>query len=408
MLMKKKTRRRFLRRAGVGCTVLAGFGLASGAAAAGKSCTERGHAGDATGDWPTFHGAPTRSGYSSASGPVADPTASRFRTSSPSTASNLAVADGVVYFVQDSHRPTLVAFDPESESTLWTTHVTPGSSAGVSVEEGTVYVVGGSQQAPECVLVPPTLAAVDAGDGTIEWEHAFDPVTVTWPTVADGETYVVADDEAVAIDAGGSVSWRTPLADGTDGDRSAIPALADGVVVVAAADGVVALDASDGSEAWRYDLPDAADATVADGTVYATGRTGVVALELSDGTERWRFDGAATTGAAAPSAAPAVGDGRVYVPMDEEYVEAVSTADGESAWRSDRLGDVSVAVGGETVYAAVSEPASRQLGVFALAAPDGERRWEYEPETPFSVESPAIADGSLLFGGNGLTVLTGE
>lgn len=404
--MVRKSRRTFLRDAGIGGTVLAGLGVTAGSAAA-ESLSVDGLAVPAvTGDWQTFHGTAARSGYTATSGPVAEPASHRVRQSSPSVDSNLAVVDGVAYFVQDGRDPVLVAFDLASETTVWQTAVRPGDDAGVTVDDGTVYVVGGSQQAPNCQLVPPTLSAVDANDGTVQWNHEFDPVDVTWPTVVDGETYVVADDELVAVDSEGSESWRTRLADGTAAGRSATPAVADGTVVVADEAGLVALDVEDGSELWRHELADAENPSIADGTVYAADRFALVALDLADGTEQWRAEGSPTSGPFRPSSAPVVGNGRVAVAMDEEYVEAFSAADGAPEWRSDRLGDVSIGAGGETVYAAVTERAARQLGVFALDAADGETRWEYEPESEFSVEAPAIADGTLLFGGDGLTVLT--
>jgi outer membrane protein assembly factor BamB len=320
----------------------------------------------------------------------------------------VAVADGVAYFVRNRARTSLTAFDLDRETTVWETDVTPGSAAGVTVADDTVYVVGGSQHAPECVPVPPTLAAVDAGDGTVQWEYEFDPVTVTWPTAVDARTYVVADDSLVAIDDGGTVAWQTDLADGTAADRSLVPAVAEGLVVTADDAGVVAVDRVDGTEVWRHEVPDAGRLSVADGVAYATTRHGVVALALADGAERWHASGSAAGGSADPTGAPAVGPDRVYVPVDEEHVAALSTDDGSTEWRSGRLGDVSVAVGGETVYAAVSEPSSRQVAVYALDSVDGETRWEFEPESSFPVQSPAVAGGALLFGGEALTVLTAE
>lgn len=99
----------------------------------------------------------------------------------------MAVVDGVVYAVQDGRRPTLVAFDVAAASTRWETAVTPGSDAGVTVEDGTVYVVGGAWHTPRCVPVSPTLAAVDAADGETRWEYEPDaPFSVQSPALTDG------------------------------------------------------------------------------------------------------------------------------------------------------------------------------------------------------------------------------
>ncbi|SFR86544.1 Outer membrane protein assembly factor BamB, contains PQQ-like beta-propeller repeat [Halomicrobium zhouii] len=406
--MKRKTRRSFLRNAGLGGTVLLGLGVGPGAGAAESTTGVEWSLADATSDWPTYRGTAARAGFTSAAGPVEAPASRRFAESGPSIDSNLAVADGVAYFVRNRARPSLAAFDLDQETTVWETDVTPGSAAGVTLADDTVYVVGGSQQSPECVPVPPTLAAVDAADGTVEWDHEFDPVTVTWPTVADGRTFVVADDSLVAIDDGGAVAWRTDLADGTAADRTLVPTVADDLVVTADDDGVVAVDQADGSEAWRLDVPDAGRPSIADGSVYATTRHGVVAIDLADGSERWHASGSPSDGSVDPSGAPAVGPDRLYVPVDEEHVAALSTADGSTEWRSDRLGDVSVVGGGQTVYAAVSDPESRQVAVYALDSADGETRWEFEPESPFPVQSPAVTGGALLFGGEALTVLVTE
>lgn len=395
-----------LRTAGLTGALLAGGGLVAGSAAAERSDGAR--TPDAGDDWATFGGTAARAGFTSASGPTGDPAARRMGRSKPAIASNLAAVDGVAYFVRNGDDPTAVAFDLERGETRWRVDVAPGSGPGVAVDDGTVYVVGGSETSPDCVPVPPTLAAVDAADGSVRWEREFAPVSVTWPAVVDGTTYVVADDSLVAVDPTGTEAWRTELADGTAADRSLVPAVADGVVVTADAGGVVALDAGDGSLAWRRDLPGAATPAIADGTVYATARTALVALDLTDGTVRWRATGSPSDGYLWPSSDPVVGDGRVYVASDGRRVAAFAAADGTPEWRSAEVGDVSLAVGGDAVYAAASRHSDRQSGVYALDAADGRTTWEWTPQSAFSVQSPVVADGSLLFGGDGLTVLSGD
>ena len=109
--MKWKSRRSFLRNAGLGGAVVLGIGVGSGTGAAEPTAGVDCSLIDATADWPTYRGGPVRSGYTSNPGPVAAPTARRLGQSDPSVDSNVAVADGVAYFVRNRARTSLTAFD---------------------------------------------------------------------------------------------------------------------------------------------------------------------------------------------------------------------------------------------------------------------------------------------------------
>jgi len=194
--MKWKSRRSFLRNAGLGGAVVLRIGVGSGT---GRPNRRRGRLFADRRDGRLAHVSrgPVRSGYTSNPGPVAAPTARRLGQSDPSVDSNVAVADGVFYFVRNRARTSLTAFDLDRGDD----GLGDGRHAGIGGRRDRRGRYGLRRwRVPARARVRPGPA--DTGGGrrgrrTVQWEYEFDPVTVTWPTAVDARTYVVADDSLV-------------------------------------------------------------------------------------------------------------------------------------------------------------------------------------------------------------------
>jgi outer membrane protein assembly factor BamB len=273
-----------------------------------------------------------------------------------------------------------------------------GTPAGTpAVADGTVFVTDDRRlvEAGDAFV-----RALDASSGAERWRTRVDDTAVFAPTVADGAVYVRTSTTLAALDAGdGSVRW-------TVGDRAAFdkpdydltmdmrPAVRDDTVYFPGPRAVVAVAAETGSIRWRTEATNVRSApAVVDGTVYVPDvSAGVSAIDARTGDEQWSWE---ATGC---WTSPAVADGRVYTTEGFDVV-ALDAADGAEVWRtgSDGLhGDSysAPAVVGSTVVAG-----SINASVSALTAGDGGLF-----DSPGSVNwnmgagtrtSPAVADGTV-------------
>ena len=136
-----------------------------------------------------------------------------------------------------------------------------------------------------------------------------------------------------------SRAWSASIGTGGGYRRkvTAQPVVDGGRVFTMDSDGVVsAFDTASGGQAWRAVTQDDADRStnvgggvaVAGGVVYAvTGRADALALDAATGAVKWR--------AKRPSparAAPTVAAERVFVPLLDSQLVALSIADGKSMW----------------------------------------------------------------------------
>lgn len=251
------------------------------------------------------------------------------------------------------------------------------------------------------------------------------PVAVWTADIGQGNTRrhriatdPVANASAVfTIDAGGQVQatdlatggtlWATSLVPDFDrgGDASGGGlALAGGQLVVTTPYGeVLSVDASNGAIQWRQRLGTVLGAPIiADDVIYVVGRNSEAwAISAADGRLRWAIPSTDAPSVLVGGAAPAVADGRLFLPFPSGEIVASFPATGVTLWSSfvagGRLGtayatlnDITadpVVVGG-TVYA------GNQSGrVVAMNARTGARLWQATE----GAYSPVLAAGDSVF-----------
>ena len=226
----------------------------------------------------------------------------------------------------------------------------------------------------------------------------------------DGRTLYVINASPVAIAASGwsltaldartgAVRWKLPTA-GMIGK----PVLANGVIYFAPQDGYVyAVDAASGHLRWRFQRTVNVSVSVGidgypalDGdTLYVASDGGTVyALDASSGKQRWLFT---LPAGAHIYAAPAVGNGRVYVSSGggDDAFYALDEATGKVAWQfsAPQGFDSYPLLVGETVYAGAN--GFYQASLYAFDARTGKARWQYQGNDAV-IARPAI-DGGHLF-----------
>ena len=226
----------------------------------------------------------------------------------------------------------------------------------------------------------------------------------------DGRTLYVINASPVAIAASGwsltaldartgAVRWKLPTA-GMIGK----PVLANGDIYFAPQDGYIyAVDAATGHLRWRFQRTVNVSVSVGiDGypaldsdTLYVASDGGTVyALDASSGKQRWLFT---LPAGAHIYAAPAVGNGRVYVSSGggDDAFYALDEATGKVAWQfsAPQGFDSYPLLVGETVYAGAN--GFYQASLYAFDARTGKARWQYQGNDAV-IARPAW-DGGHLF-----------
>ena len=226
----------------------------------------------------------------------------------------------------------------------------------------------------------------------------------------DGRTLYVINASPVAIAASGwsltaldartgAVRWKLPTA-GMIGK----PVLANGDIYFAPQDGYIyAVDAATGHLRWRFQRTVNVSVSVGidgypalDGdTLYVASDGGTVyALDASSGKQRWLFT---LPAGAHIYAAPAVGNGRVYVSSGggDDAFYALDEATGKVAWQfsAPQGFDSYPLLVGETVYAGAN--GFYQASLYAFDARTGKARWQYRGNDAV-IARPAW-DGGHLF-----------
>ena len=404
------TRRRFLRAAGAVCggALLSESGPRATAAADEPRRTTTAATDEA---WPQpgYDAANTGSAPDN-TGVVADPAEVwRFtpgergedgRVGTPVAADGTLYASGSVGF--DRY---VFAIDAAEGTVQWQFGLDRGGGGRPVVDDGTVHVIDGDG----------TVHLLDAEDGTKEGQIRLESGASGPFTVADGTLYATAGTSVVALDVErrGNFTRRAIERWSFEADeefRYVRPAVVEGTVYIGDDGGTVhALAADSGGERWAFETGNLVRSSpaVADGTVYVGNDDGTVyALRTTDGEPRWRYE----TGGAVRSS-PAVADGGVYV-KNLSDVYAVDAADGSERWTVERQGWCNCAGGTEpptvvrdTVY--VDQLFSPEHSMLALAADDGSRRWALD--TGDSTSAPMVLDGSVYVqAGESIRAYTGE
>lgn len=286
------------------------------------------------------------------------------------------VADGTVYAAEKGY---VRAFDRDEGTTLWEFDVrgsvdTPasyGAHAG-----GTVYVTAGS-----------VTYAIDAEDGTEVWRHRGDRISASAANFADGRVYLGKSTSVYALGANsGSVVWEHEA----EGVVSGMPAVAGGTVYAADEEGYVyAIDAEDGFSGWRSDVASsvAVAPVVANGSVFVIGTLGKVASLDTSGNGRWSEN--LYTDISQP---PAVDSSRIYVGTENGNLHALRESSGWVEWSFEPEGSPASApaVGDGTVYVGVDDT------LYAVDGETGEEVWRHEVA---AVSSPAAVGEYVFVGG---------
>jgi len=133
----------------------------------------------------------------------------------------------------------------------------------------------------------------------------------------------------------------------------------------------------------------------ADGTLYVTTQEGMLyALDAATGKERWRFDTGSTGSKRRVTSAPAVAGRTVLFGADDNFVRALSVADGSLLWRFETKAQVfsRPAVDASTAYVA-----SADGNLYALSLTDGSLKWQYSVGEAMHA-SPHVA-GNVVYVG---------
>ena len=287
------------------------------------------------------------------------------------------VADGKVYAAEKGY---VRAFDRDEGTTLWEFDVrgsidTPasyGAHAG-----GTVYVTAGS-----------VTYAINAEDGTEAWRHRGNRISASAANFADGRVYLGKSTSVYALGANsGSVVWEHEA----EGVVSGMPAVEGGTVYAADEEGYVySIDAEDGFSGWRSDAASsfAVAPVVANGSVFVVGTLGKVASLDTSGNGRWSEN--LYTDITQP---PAVDSSHVYVGTENGNLHALRESSGWVEWSFEPEGSPATApaVGDGTVYVGVDDT------LYAVDGETGEEVWRHEVP---AVSSPAVV-GEYVFAGGG-------
>jgi outer membrane protein assembly factor BamB len=250
------------------------------------------------------------------------------------------VAEGRVY-VTDTEA-TIRAFKVSNGSLIWQTRLTDAQGnqsslfgGGVSFDSGKLYATNGVGD----------VAALDAASGAVVWRVRPGGPLRGAPTIADGQVYVVSQDNQIFAlkQENGQTVWNEAATLETSGVFGvAAPASAQGTVVAGFSSGeLTAFRYENGRAVWQDALSRTsistavaslsdidADPVIVQGHVYAVGAGGrMVALELVTGQRLWELNIAGT-------ATPWVAGDWLFVVTDDAKLLCVQRTSGKVRWIS--------------------------------------------------------------------------
>ena len=210
----------------------------------------------------------------------------------PNLGSSLVYTDEAV-FVGEGGSGNVYAVDRSDGTELWLAEPEyfDGPPVGTDGERVYIWAEGGGQGAGGGSGV----AALDAGDGTVDWTFTLESDSYWYPgRLHDGTMYVWGT-ALYAIDAAkGTERWQFELDDvAQDASVGYRPQVANGTVYAPTRRGTIyALDPENGDEEWSFETE--REMTVlwgeaAGNTVYAPAGGHLYALDAGNGDRRWRF-----------------------------------------------------------------------------------------------------------------------
>jgi|GEM_PF-498863 outer membrane protein assembly factor BamB len=414
--MSEHERRTVLRYAGL--TLAAGMGAATGTVAAQETDAD-GSAGDETADgesttdepvtadgsrgWSSIRGDAGNTGFVPGSIGPKPPVSVAWEDDHGGT---FAVVDGTVYLVADDGQ--VRAIDAVDGSLEWESEITAAS------REEPVRAMGPPAVAYDTVYVTsrgdePNLTALDVATGDLRWqESGLGSETNLSPTVAGGLVFLVADKVLYALDAhGGERRWQfepgtVTTDDGQErGDylqRDSV-AVAGGTVFALSNKRLIALDAETGDERWTDGVDDWASSTFSGRPIAADG----VAAAVKAGVVTIYDAETGTERSTVPThSLDVLTDDRVYAVTDAEdgdrkTVTGYDSETGDRVWQpSDGDGSVaSAVVDDDSVYVGLEES-----GVAAFDRTDGRGEWRVDTGT--EPRQIAVVGDTVYVGGDSL------
>jgi len=250
------------------------------------------------------------------------------------------------------------------------------------------------------------LYALNAEDGKLLWSFTTRGTIRGSPVLSGGIIYVGSDDDSMyAVDAEtGENRWGGGFR--TRDDVAMTPVVASGLVIFASLDGTVyGVNSASGKIRWAYRVAAAVrmpPVATSESVIIGAGNS-LTALAIRSGSERWKIPLPAD-----PAAAPAVGDGVMYVPLRNKELYAVSTA-GKAAWpKPVDLGCSCVSpptLAGDLLFVACERGT-----VSAYSTETGELKWRIGlmPSLAISGVQYANASSSPVVANGALYVLTDD
>ncbi|MCD4847668.1 MAG: PQQ-binding-like beta-propeller repeat protein [Candidatus Aegiribacteria sp.] len=228
-----------------------------------------------------------------------------------------------------SYASIIFCLDSSNGEVLWDTELSGSTVSCMTCWNNTLFV-----PTYGCMSTPGKLYALDADDGSIEWEKEASSCLGYWdssPTIVDGVIYIGDCDSYIrAIDAcSGETIWEYYLSGGPSYDSiTATPAYASGSIYVGTDYHCFASLSSDiGALNWEVDGTIHGSPAVADGIVFfgefypVSGSVSVIALSCSSGSTIWTYQ----TTADYLHGSPSITDGIVYIPVEDGYLYAFGT-----------------------------------------------------------------------------------
>jgi|GEM_PF-1666796 len=272
------------------------------------------------------------------------------------------VGDTIVFYTKDG---VVHAHDATSGAKQWTSTVYSSdrrpSDVVIAAADGMAFFPG------------PTASAVNVNDGSVAWESDAVDFPSAGVAVENGTVYLVGDSDRVyALDAAtGDPQWSKRL--GARTGKNTPPTVVDGTLYIESERGVLyALDAATGDTRWTYDhggegnigSPAVADGTVVVGSVYKEGgvysdsKGELHGVAADTGENRWTV-----SGLGALLDPPTVVDGVVHVGSFNDTFYGIDLADGTRLWSVNSGGGsvLSHAHAGERVFVGVGDGKVQQF-----------------------------------------------
>ena len=229
------------------------------------------------------------------------------------------------------------------------------------------------------------------------------------PTLINSPKATVSPATGVAQDFTKAVTYTVTAEDGTTKSYSTnitIEKPVDGGTVYIGNFGgtFYAIDALSGIKKWEFKAGGEiqSSATVANGIVYfGCNDKKLYALDAATGAKKWEF----LTNATFKTSVPMYVNGVIYV--GSGHVFAIDALKGTKIWEMqvdtfyDYDVECSVTVVDGILYGSVRGGAGTYLGLFALDATTGTRKWSKTTGTPVTESSPAVYNG-LVYAGSEL------